>query len=180
MYRRAYGGPAEMGAISGVSAIPRFMPEPAIRSDDDDFDYDDDPDLSPTQIGLAVTTFEVRKASPKGPALKIQTNFEAGLRSKWDYTDDGENEPGEKDGDEDSDRTARPLERLPVGFTPWSASIDYVLSAGVVSPDRGSMRQGPMTPNGYDDISPITRGEWGFLMVDDAFQGGRTVAVETC
>ncbi|KAI5922222.1 hypothetical protein F4810DRAFT_301159 [Camillea tinctor] len=38
-------------------------------------------------------------------------------------------------------------------------------------------RLGPATPNGYDDISPVTRGEWGFL-----FQGlaGRTVAVERC
>jgi hypothetical protein len=38
---------------------------------------------------------------------------------------------------------------------------------------------GPTTPNGYDDISPITRGEWGFLMVDDKFQGAKTVKVET-
>ena len=34
---------------------------------------------------------------------------------------------------------------------------------------------GPMTPNGYDDISPITRGEWGFLM---GAKAGKTVAVE--
>ncbi|KAI1500600.1 hypothetical protein F5X99DRAFT_235131 [Biscogniauxia marginata] len=43
---------------------------------------------------------------------------------------------------------------------------------------RDSHRLGPATPNGYDDISPVTRGEWGFL-----FQGlgaGRTVAVEKC
>ncbi|KAK4157922.1 hypothetical protein C8A00DRAFT_11254 [Chaetomidium leptoderma] len=37
-------------------------------------------------------------------------------------------------------------------------------------------RVGPMTPNGYDDISPITRGEWGFLM----FGKGRTAGVEMC
>jgi hypothetical protein len=37
-------------------------------------------------------------------------------------------------------------------------------------------RVGPTTPNGYDDISPITRGEWGMLM----FGKGRTVGVETC
>lgn len=29
---------------------------------------------------------------------------------------------------------------------------------------------GPATPNGYEDISPITRGEWGFLMVGDSFK----------
>jgi hypothetical protein len=37
-------------------------------------------------------------------------------------------------------------------------------------------RIGPMTPNGYDDISPITRGEWGFLM----FGKGKTAKVEMC
>ncbi|KAH7631694.1 hypothetical protein B0T09DRAFT_356211 [Sordaria sp. MPI-SDFR-AT-0083] len=30
--------------------------------------------------------------------------------------------------------------------------------------NRFGNRLGPLTPNGYDDISPITRGEWGFLM----------------
>lgn len=37
-------------------------------------------------------------------------------------------------------------------------------------------RMGPTTPNGYDDISPITRGEWGFLMVSDQFKA-KTAAV---
>lgn len=35
---------------------------------------------------------------------------------------------------------------------------------------------GPATPNGYDDISPITRGEWGALMVGDQFRT-KTAAV---
>ncbi|KAK3954184.1 hypothetical protein QBC32DRAFT_94473 [Pseudoneurospora amorphoporcata] len=30
--------------------------------------------------------------------------------------------------------------------------------------NRFGNRLGPLTPNGYDDISPVTRGEWGFLM----------------
>ncbi|KAL2201269.1 hypothetical protein P885DRAFT_26500 [Corynascus similis CBS 632.67] len=37
-------------------------------------------------------------------------------------------------------------------------------------------RVGPMTPKGYDDISPITRGEWGLLM----FGKKKTAAVEMC
>ncbi|KAL2271631.1 hypothetical protein VTJ83DRAFT_1002 [Remersonia thermophila] len=37
-------------------------------------------------------------------------------------------------------------------------------------------RIGPLTPNAYDDISPITRGEWGLLMMGK----GRTVQIETC
>ena len=42
------------------------------------------------------------------------------------------------------------------------------------------LRVGPMTPNGYDDISPTTRGEWGFLFSGDAWKQGKTAAVETC
>lgn len=39
--------------------------------------------------------------------------------------------------------------------------------------NRFGNRLGPLTPNGYDDISPITRGEWGFLMgVGGAGAGG--------
>lgn len=41
---------------------------------------------------------------------------------------------------------------------------------------QGDDRVGPMTPNGYDDISPITRGEWGFLM----FGKGKTAGIGTC
>ncbi len=49
--------------------------------------------------------------------------------------------------------------------------------AEMLHEDRGPSPLGPMTPNDYDDISPITRGEWGFLMGD---QGGRQVDVTTC
>ncbi|KAI1637180.1 hypothetical protein F4809DRAFT_605835 [Biscogniauxia mediterranea] len=73
--------------------------------------------------------------------------------------------------------------RLLPGHT---SSISEVMLSPCENPnedeeDGGSSRQhrlGPTTPNGYDDISPVTRGEWGFL-----FQGlgtGRTVAVERC
>jgi hypothetical protein len=40
--------------------------------------------------------------------------------------------------------------------------------------------EGPTTPNGYDDISPVTRGEWGFLFKGEGWKGARTAAVETC
>ncbi|KAI0592965.1 hypothetical protein F4775DRAFT_56500 [Biscogniauxia sp. FL1348] len=64
-----------------------------------------------------------------------------------------------------------------------SSSISEMMLSPCENPDEeedGSRqhRLGPTTPNGYDDISPVTRGEWGFL-----FQGlgsGRTVAVERC
>lgn len=199
MYRRAYGGPDEVGAISGVKRAPPPPPsgeapharmgEPSIRLDQDGFALaleSDVGDWSPSQIGLAVTTSETSKPpSPRGPALTLQTMFVSRPlvpRSKWDYEDDDDDD-GNGDGeDNDGDRTARPLDSLPVGFVSWtnSTSIDQVLGAGVASPDGSSVRDGPMTPNRYEDISPVTRGEWGFLMVDDAFRGERTVAVETC
>ncbi|KUI64070.1 hypothetical protein VM1G_10831 [Cytospora mali] len=47
-----------------------------------------------------------------------------------------------------------------------------------LSPVQQQQHEGPMTPNGYEDISPITRGEWGFLMVSDPFKT-KTAAVET-
>ena len=46
--------------------------------------------------------------------------------------------------------------------------------------DRGPHRRGPMTPNGGEDITPVTKGEWCFLMVGDGWREARTVAVETC
>lgn len=49
-----------------------------------------------------------------------------------------------------------------------------------IKEDRGPHRRGPVTPNGFEDLTPITKGEWCFLMVGDGWSQGRTVAVETC
>ncbi|OAA58639.1 hypothetical protein SPI_06712 [Niveomyces insectorum RCEF 264] len=46
----------------------------------------------------------------------------------------------------------------------------------VLSPVAGPDAAGPLPPTTYDDISPITRSEWGFLMGD---QLGRQVTVTT-
>ena len=46
--------------------------------------------------------------------------------------------------------------------------------------DRGPHKRGPRTPNGFEDITPVTKGEWCFLMVGDGWKDGRTAAVETC
>ncbi|KAI8626854.1 hypothetical protein F5Y19DRAFT_191653 [Xylariaceae sp. FL1651] len=86
--------------------------------------------------------------------------------------------------EEDGDRTAHPLRDGPLRpsmFWPngnaLGASIDELLSP---VDNRQSQRLGPTTPNGYEDISPITRGEWGFLFKGDTWTQGRTAAVETC
>ena len=49
--------------------------------------------------------------------------------------------------------------------------------ASPISPTSPQGHVGPTTPNGYDDISPITRNEWGFLM-DRGLP--KTAAVEMC
>jgi hypothetical protein len=46
--------------------------------------------------------------------------------------------------------------------------------------DRGPHRRGPATPNGFEDITPVTKGEWCFLMVGDGWKEAKTVAVVTC
>jgi hypothetical protein len=46
--------------------------------------------------------------------------------------------------------------------------------------DRGPHRRGAVTPNGFEDITPVTRGEWCFLMVGEGWKGGKQAAVETC
>ncbi|POR36290.1 Uncharacterized protein TPAR_03511 [Tolypocladium paradoxum] len=172
MYRRAYGGPGRVGAISGV-----LPPPPMVRAEEDDgFRHVEGAELHPEMIGLAITTMQPSKPpSPRGPSLRLQTRFETRPLLAEEPPDEDEEDDG------DGDLTARPRERLTVGFNPWpSSSIDQVLSAGgLLSPAPSSRAVGSMTPNGYDDISPVTRGEWAFLMVDNALQGGRTVAVET-
>lgn len=47
-------------------------------------------------------------------------------------------------------------------------------------PDRGPHRRGPSTPNGFEDITPVTKGEWCFLMVGEGWQQAKTAAVVTC
>lgn len=142
---------------------------------------------------------------PKMPLLKLQTTFDkkptllrpvarapiaAGAAADGGKTPevrvDGGSETKEglviaieHEEEEDEDLTARPKSGHPntLAFGPpkWnSMSIDELIN----DVETRVSHMGPMTPNGYDDISPITRGEWGFLMVGDAWK--KTAAVETC
>jgi hypothetical protein len=86
----------------------------------------------------------------------------------------------EQEEEEEEDLTARPKSGHPntlaFGLSMWnSMTIDEMIN----DVESRISHMGPMTPNGYDDISPVTRGEWGFLMVGD---GGwkKTGAVEMC
>ncbi|KAH8673875.1 hypothetical protein BX600DRAFT_509105 [Xylariales sp. PMI_506] len=237
MYRRAYGGPEqigafELGSVTGGSAEERKAKLPA-KSASSLFLS---PLPSPTTLHVPLK-LGTPPGSPhgKGPALKLQTTFDKPLmaapksRAKKakkavaaapgagasDVVElqirieayDGEEEDaegGEDDDCEDGDLTARPMccstsgggihHGLPFrSGLAAPASIDEMLQAqklqprkdlgGPVSPlaaaSRSSQmsRLGPITPNGYDDISPITRGEWGFLFSGDGWKAGKKAAV---
>lgn len=173
MYKRAYGGPDQVGAIAGMVGSKRHRPvlEPFIRPDDESSQDQDDVDggveSGRKDIGLALTTPSKSLTPRAAPTLKLQTSFD----------------PPENT-DTDEERTARPTDQLSLILQSWPvSSIGQVLGATGLSPSAESrsslMRLGPKTPNGYEDISPITRGEWGFLTTDNVFRSGKTAAVET-
>jgi len=65
-----------------------------------------------------------------------------------------------------------------------SGSSVPLITQGIVCEDQGVQKldcgphcRGPVTPNGFEDVTPVTRGEWGFLMGD---RPGNFGAVETC
>lgn len=80
---------------------------------------------------------------------------------------------------EDADLTARSPAKTPGGSI-WLGIDDILSGDGFLDRKRRSSdlflqtpageKLGPMTPNGYEDISPVTRGEWGFLMVGESFR----------
>ena len=130
----------------------------------------------------------------KGPPLKLQTNFLAKpVAAAATPKEKGAVSPGGNASDEEEEQlTARPIARapqLPV-WSPGASIAEVMMSAhpdrlpsgfgfGIATPGGGNA--GPTTPNDYEDISPITRGEWGFLMVQpDGWGGAKRVAVETC
>ena len=105
-----------------------------------------------------------------------------------------EDEEEEEEEEEDGDRTALPTQGTTPAFCWGGASIDSMLlqndtttnNDGYARDSLLAVREsqhshiGPLTPNGYDDISPTTRGEWGFLFAGDAWKRGKIAAVETC
>ncbi|KAI1417599.1 hypothetical protein F5Y13DRAFT_60179 [Hypoxylon sp. FL1857] len=188
MYRRAYGGPERTGAFEMTQEEREREARPVVKiGSPPPPKTPPKPQTTPvlklnTQLATATTT---RIFKPKAKAVpvsrtgvnkdkpKAEKALEAGaieLEIKIDSL-----AAEESDGDEEEEeRTARPIQ----GLSFWNgASIDELLSP---CDTRQSQRLGPTTPNGYEDISPITRGEWGFLFKGDGWTQGRTAAVETC
>ncbi|KAK2690264.1 hypothetical protein QWA68_011133 [Fusarium oxysporum] len=201
MYRRAYGGPEQYGGISGLTSFA----EPAIQPISDSQERYKEEEAEEATIGIAVS--KGKTPSPK-PLLKLQTNFTPGPilkpKPKKIEVPAPVSVPAqaqaqaqaptqtEVEEEEDGDRTARPTDQLYFTMQQWEppSTIDQILTAGpinrsafspltptpIMSP--ASPRFGPLTPHDYDDISPTTRGEWGFMMADNAFQSGRKAGVE--
>ena len=117
------------------------------------------------------------------------TPIEARLPNSLDALLTTHNPNSSYEDEEEGELTARPISGHPGRQQQhrwtqrWNslAGIDGRLATPPLEKhDGGGGLVGPMTPNGYDDISPVTRGEWGFLFQGETWRNGRTVTVETC
>ncbi|EOO00644.1 hypothetical protein UCRPA7_3842 [Phaeoacremonium minimum UCRPA7] len=161
--------------ITPVKAVPTPKPTPT-------------PSVIPPK---STSPYKTPSPGLKGPALRLQTTFDKPAKKVspppqpkvtigdainielHDIARDDEED------DADAELTARPSSNTRGPAFPLfnSFSIDEVMFSPVSALTPHKM--GPMTPNDYDDISPTTRGEWGFLMVGDSWKA-KTAAVETC
>ncbi|KAL6860924.1 hypothetical protein J3F83DRAFT_747989 [Trichoderma novae-zelandiae] len=190
MYRRAYGGPELVGGIAGMQSDrppnpPFVLHLPPKNRFAEDWE---DGSLSPSStildegiVRVAMTAVKFsRPPTPRriGPSLRLQTDFSPKLKSP-DEPDRPEEIPKIEVPD-DAVHTARPVDRSMASMWNTRFTIDQMLSPNTSTDLRAhSPAIGPMTPQGYDDISPVTRGEWGFLMGGNGLNIGKTAAVET-
>ncbi|KAI1661579.1 hypothetical protein F4813DRAFT_164332 [Daldinia decipiens] len=137
------------------------------------------PQVAAQKAPVVANTDKRDADKPHGAGDTQQAEIKPSSSFLYDDDDDGESRE-ETNGE--GDRTARPAP----GLAFWSsASIDSMMllsssSSSSLRESQQSQRLGPLTPNGYEDISPVTRGEWGFLFKGDGWQLGKTAAVETC
>ncbi|KXX75095.1 hypothetical protein MMYC01_208036 [Madurella mycetomatis] len=142
------------------------------------------------------------RAPPPGRTigLKLQTTFDKAATTTTTNARQTQQQPTQIPEEEEEDLTARPNSAIKTqSFANLQWSTDSHNSTSIderlLFPDGGGdgggqrfdaeeerkeERIGPMTPHGYDDISPITRGEWGFLMGGSGGLIGRVAKVEMC
>jgi hypothetical protein len=120
--------------------------------------------------GIEVQDEERRSPPPLKTNFKLE-EIERMRRSVIAYS--------QEDGDVSLSRKIREVEVGESAKGPDSAPS--VVTTGFKE-DRGPHKRGPTTPNGFEDITPITKGEWCFLMVGEGWMEARkrTAAVETC
>lgn len=75
---------------------------------------------------------------------------------------------------------SRKIKEVQVGESAKGPDSGLSADSPVLKEDRGPHRRGPVTPNGFEDITPVTKGEWCFLMVGEAWKEPKTVTIETC
>lgn len=130
--------------------------------------------------------FSIPISAPSSSSSSSATTTEKDIRIELTIAADDDNDSDAESLQtdfEDADLTARSPAKTPGGSI-W-LGIDDILSGGGggVGCYQGRRRSsdlflqtpagekmGPLTPNGYEDISPVTRGEWGFLMVGESFR----------
>ncbi|EGR46072.1 uncharacterized protein TRIREDRAFT_67024 [Trichoderma reesei QM6a] len=170
MYRRAYGGPELVGGITGMPSSSSSSLSPSSTILDDGI------------VNVAMTAVKFsRPPTPRriGPPLKLQTDFSPKSRSPVEPDKKPPEVPKIEEPEEEA-HTARPVDRSVASMWNTRFTIDQMLSPSTntdLQPHSPAI--GPMTPHGYDDISPVTRGEWGFLMGGNGLNIGKTAAVET-
>lgn len=203
MYKRAYGGPEKSGAFEmtvteerekAAAVVVKIGPPPPPKSPPARKEQTTPVLKLNTQLATATTT---RIFKPKAKAIAVAEKDKEKDRVRgFDFGFKGVTEKktpkpevveieikigsaDSEDDEDDGDRTARPIQYGVPFWNPGVSIDELMLSPCETTTTRQSQQLGPTTPNGYDDISPITRGEWGFLFKGDGWTQGRTAAVET-
>lgn len=125
------------------------------------------------------------------PKLGLKTNFNmselkhmrfnigGSLKSSSSSASDGGDSPTASSSNATLVGTASPIDKeVEVGESAKGRD-DWGMRLSAKE-DKGPHRRGPITPNGFEDITPVTQGEWCFLMVGEGWREGRKMAVETC
>jgi hypothetical protein len=114
--------------------------------------------------GIEVQDEERRSPPPLKTNFNMKEIMKMNLSVSFDMSPTGSNSSSED-------------EEIKVGES--AKGKDWGVANGMRE-DRGPHKRGPRTPNGFEDITPVTKGEWCFLMVGDGWKHGKTVAIETC
>lgn len=167
-YKVAYGGARRRSGVIEVS-VGAVALSPSLES----VSSTERARRSPPALQTTFNTADIRRMKMQlcvstSPATlnKPASNFSSSSSSVATLTpvEVGESAKGR-------DVQITPRESVPRGgfkarneeYSPFAA-----LAAG--GEDRGPHRRGPMTPNGFEDITPVTKGEWCFLMVGDGWK----------
>lgn len=129
--------------------------------------------------GIEIISEERASPLPEGKILlPLKTDFSAAelrkLRMTVAFADESDSESSRGTASEESEEDSSSLVDVGESAKGRDAGVDGM------RPDRGPHFRGPPTPNGFEDITPVTKGEWCFLMVGEGWMQAKTAAVVTC